>query len=399
MNEDNYFASCPIYLETLLAQEMGEFEISDIKEERGGVSFKAEEKELIKFLFHTRISSRVFKHLTSFSIKDEKELYDKSLEYPWDETITPEQTLKIKAVLDKNSQLGFKSGLYLSLLLKDAMTDKLREKFGKRPDVDKQNPDNLFLLRISQTGEEEFSVNILLDLIGTPLSNRFYRTGHHLAPLRENLAAALVLLTDWDPQSDLFIDSMCGSGTILIEAALIRGKIAPTYFRLLSTKAPFAFLNQLWFTKNQNLKDFYFNEVDKVKKLSGKGLESLHKNQFFGFDIEQENIDIAKRNLRRAKLENIIKLKRLDSTRLKPPGEAPGVIICNTPFGERIGEKKYLEQVIYNYGENLKNNFQGFRAYILTVKDLRKRVSLSTSKRVDLKNGNIDCQLVRYDLY
>jgi len=205
------------------------------------------------------------------------------------------------------------------------------------------------------------------------------------------------MLTDWDPEKDIFIDSMCGSGTILIEAAMIKARIAPTYYRLLSTKHAFAFQKQLWF--EGPISDFYLSEVEKVKKLSQKGLDDLHTHQFFGFDIEGKSIDIAKENLRAAKLDNIVKLKRLDSTRLLPPGDPPGVIICNTPYGERIGEKKFLEQVIYNYGENLKKNFSGFRAYLLTVRDLRKKISLSTSSRVTLKNGNLDCTLVRYDLY
>ncbi|TDJ04942.1 MAG: hypothetical protein E2O68_07335 [Deltaproteobacteria bacterium] len=397
MSKAKYFASCPTQLEPLLIKEIKEFELSDIKEERGGASFTATEKEIIQFILRSRIASRVFKHLTEFSIKNEKDLYEKALEFPWDLVMTPKQTLKIKAVLDQNAQQGFKSGLYLSQLLKDALTDKLREKFGERPSVDTKYPDNLFLLRISQTEDEKYFVNILLDLVGTPLSNRFYRTGHHLAPLRENLAAALVLLTDWDPEKDIFIDSMCGSGTILIEAAMIKGGIAPTYFRLLSTKHAFAFQKQLWFTESLN--NFYLSEIDKVKKSSKKGLDDLHTHQFFGFDIEAANIEIAKNNLRAAKLDKIVKLKRLDSTRLLPPGDPPGVIICNTPYGERIGEKKYLEQVIYNYGENLKKNFSGFRAYLLTVRDLRKKISLSTSSRVSLKNGNLDCTLVRYDLY
>ncbi|RLA63988.1 MAG: hypothetical protein DRQ89_05115 [Epsilonproteobacteria bacterium] len=399
MTETKYFASCPIHLEQLLINELKEFEINDIKEERGGASFTTSEKEIIRFILRSRISSRVFKQLTDFSISNEKELYEKALEYPWDEVMTPKQTLKIKCVMDRDAQQGFKSGLYLSQLLKDALTDKLREKFGERPSVDIKHPDNLFLLRISQAEDEKYNVNILLDLVGTPLSNRFYRTGHHLAPMRENLAAALVLLTDWDPEKDIFIDSMCGSGTILIEAAMIKEKIAPTYFRLLSTKFHFAFQKQIWFTKNGSLQDFYLSEINKIKKLAKKGLDNLHNHQFFGFDIDQENIDTARNNLKNAKLDNVIKLKRLDSTRLMPPADPPGVIICNTPYGERIGEKKFLEQVMYNYGENLKKNFSGFRAYLLTVQELRKRISLSTSSRVSLKNGNIDCTLVRYDLY
>jgi 23S rRNA G2445 N2-methylase RlmL len=264
--------------------------------------------------------------------------------------------------------------------------------------VDIKNPDLNFLMRISRARSKDlFQVDILLDLCGESLSNRHYRSGGHSAPLRENLACALVKFSDFNPQSDIFIDSMCGSGTILIEAALIKGNISPCYFRTLN-KNPFSFLSHNWYKKS-NLINYYTEKLNAMWEISENGLRDLPINQLFGFDNDNRTLSITLKNLENCRLSKVIKIEKGDATKITPPGNPPGIIICNPPYGERMGDEVEVENLMYEYGENLKKNFKGFRAYILTVAQMRKQISLSSSQRIPLKNGNIECQLVKYDLY
>jgi 23S rRNA G2445 N2-methylase RlmL len=253
-------------------------------------------------------------------------------------------------------------------------------------------------MRISKGKKRgNFQVDIWLDMCGEPLSNRHYRAGDHPAPLRENLACALVKLTDWDPHKDVFIDTMCGSGTILIEAALLKGNIPPCFLRI-KNESPFSFLAHKWF-REKGLLNPYQRQVEKIHELTLKGLETITSDQFFGFDMDLTSLNMANRNLQNCGLTKFVKLKKGDAPVLRPPKGPPGIVICNPPYGERMGNEAEIENLMHDYGENLKHNFAGFRAYILTVPLMRKKISLSTSKRFPLKNGNIDCQLVRYDLY
>jgi 23S rRNA G2445 N2-methylase RlmL len=396
--ENQFFASCPIYLEPLLVQELKALNIDRIKQERGGVSFETDDLKLIKFILQTRISSRVLKKISSRQFSDEKDLYTKYRDFSWEKLLGPEDTFKIKTVLDQEVSKSFKNSLYLSLLLKDALVDRISELRERRPNVEKKDPDYPFLLRVSKK-DQAYQAELLLDLCGTPLSNRYYRIRGHDSPLRENLAAGLVLLTHWQSDRDIFIDSMCGSGTVLIEAALIKENIAPTYLRLQEESTPFVFQRQGWFLADKVLMKAFEDEIMSVKLSSKKGLKNLAINQFFGFDQDPKSVELAHKTLKRAKMDSLIKVKRVNSLYLRPPGDPPGIIFCNPPYGKRLSDQRAMEKVIYQYGENLKKHFKDFHAYILTIKELRKKISLSVDQKTILKNGNIDCELVHYKLY
>jgi 23S rRNA G2445 N2-methylase RlmL len=393
-----FFASCPQFLEPLLAEELKAIGISEFFEEKGGMEFKSSDEQALNFLLSTRIGSRVYKYLWGFSIQNEKEIYSNAREINWNSILDPHQTFKITTLLDREANSFFNNSLFLSRLLKDSLVDSIRDKKGIRPSVDIKNPDLSFLMRISKGFKKGFfQVDILLDLCGESLSNRHYRSGGHSAPLRENLAAALVIFSDFNPQSDVFIDSMCGTGTILIEAALIKGNIAPCFFRI-QNKNPFSFLNHNWFKKS-GLGDFYQNKINATLDVSRTGLDNLPINQFFGFEKDNQTLSITKRNLENCRLSKVIKIEKGDATKISPPVPPPGIIICNPPYGERMGEEEEVANLMYEYGENLKTNFKGYRAYILTLAQMRKKISLSSAQRIPLKNGNIECQLVKYNLY
>lgn len=393
-----FFASCPQFLEPLLADELKAMGIVEIFEERGGMEFKCTDDLAIEFILNTRIASRVYKYLWGFFIKDEKEIYQNAKEINWNAILNPQQTFKITTLLDRDANNIFRNSLFLSRLLKDSLVDTIRDKKGIRPNVDIKNPDLNFLMRISKgRGRDIFRTDILLDLCGESLSNRHYRSSGHSAPLRENLACALVKFSDFNPQSDIFIDSMCGSGTILIEAALIKGNISPCYFRTLN-KNPFSFLSHNWFKKAELL-NFYNEKLDNLREVSENGLRDLPYNQLFGFDNDNRTLAITQKNLDNCRLSKVIKIEKGDATKITPPADPPGIVMCNPPYGERMGEEAEVEKLMYEYGENLKKNFKGFRAYILTLAQMRKQISLSSSQRIPLKNGNIECQLVKYELY
>ncbi len=393
-----FFASCPQFLEPLLADELKAVGIVEVFEERGGMEFKCADELAISLILNSRIASRVYKYLWGFTIRDEKEIYKCAREINWNAILSPQQTFKITTLLDRDANSFFRNSLFLSRLLKDSLVDSIRDERGIRPNVDVKNPDLNFLMRISRGRSRDFfQVDILLDLCGESLSNRHYRSGGHSAPLRENLACALIKFSDFNPQSDIFIDSMCGSGTILIEAALIKGNISPCYFRTLN-KNPFSFLSHNWYKKS-NLINFYTEKLNEMWEISENGLRDLPYNQLFGFDNDNRTLAITQKNLENCRLSKVIKIEKGDATKITPPGSPPGIIMCNPPYGERMGEEAEVENLMYEYGENLKQNFKGFRAYILTVAQMRKKISLSSTQRIPLKNGNIECQLVKYDLY
>lgn len=406
-NFKSFFASCPKGLEELLQKEVLAQGIEEAYIGEGGVTFYSFPDKALDVIFNSRIASRVFMELYTFQIKGERDLFDAAFGPTWSNVLDLEQTFKITTLLDSKASFYFKNSLTISQILKDAMVDKYREESGgERPSVDTKNPDVSFLLRIEDDRKNRsWKARVLLDLCGDPLSNRGYRVNTHSAPLRENLAAGIVMLTEFNPKKDIFIDTMCGSGTILIEAALIKGEIPPSYLkirRLIERKyKSWDFLGHKWFAEDPILQKKFEDKVNRLYSSILQSINTLDHHQFYGYDKDRRALEAAKENMKEALiLGNVITLSQQDACVLTPPAEAPGIVICNPPYGERIGDKEELEDLYYNYGENLKKNWKGFRAFILTGdQELRKQISLQTSRRFELFNGALDCRLLRYELY
>jgi 23S rRNA G2445 N2-methylase RlmL len=392
-------------LETLLQNEATSFGLQNVSKRPGGIYFSSSQEKSLEFLLHTRLSSRIYKELFQFSIHDLNDLYLKAKNNPWETIFSLQQTFKIKTLFDSSAKRIFKNSVLFSQKLKDAMVDKFRQVYSKRPSVDTKNPDINLLVRVEKDKGKNWNVSISLDLCNQPLSHRGYRLDSFEAPLRENLAAGIVMLTDWDPENDLFIDSMCGSGTLSIEAALIKYNIPPTYLKIIgiieNKEKPFGFLKQLWFSKNSDLKQFFYDRLEALYQEIQSKLNSLSSNQFYASDWDNKALQTTKKNLRHTSLEKIINIKKQNALKLMPPSHGKsGIIICNPPYGIRIGDENELMNLYKDYGENLKKNFKGFRAYIFTGNpELRKQISLSTSQRIPLFNGMIECRLLKYDLY
>lgn len=406
-NFKTFFASCPKGLEEVLQKEILSLGAQEALLGEGGVTFFGFPDKALDVIFGSRIASRIYMELFNFQIKGERDLYDAAQAPTWSNILDLDQTFMITTLLDIKASFYFKNSLALSQILKDSIVDKYREESGgERPSVDTKKPDVSFLMRIEDDRKNRsWKARILLDLCGDPLSNRGYRMNTHSAPLRENLAAGIVMLTDFNPKKDIFIDSMCGSGTLLIEAALIKANILPSYLkvrRLIERKhRSWDFLAHKWFDEDPILQRKFEEKVNRIYSNTLEQINTLDHHQFYGFDRDRRALEAASENMRAALiLGKVVELKQQDATKLTPPAEAPGIVICNPPYGERIGDRTELLDLYYNYGENLKKNWKGFRAFVVTGdQDLRKQISLQTSLRYPLYNGALECRLLRYNLY
>lgn len=396
--KDIYFVSCPQGVEKLLVEELLALGITQIEESFGGVTFKESVDKAFKVILHSRIASRIFKKCYSLMIKDEQDLYIQTEKIEWQKVFDLNQTFKIKTIFSK--AYSDKSSMFFSQKLKDAICDRFRKACDqKRPNVNKDHADISFLLHINHAPQnEKKEASIYIDMTGTQLSNRGYRSEKFPAPLRENLAAAIVLSTTWNKE-DLFIDSMCGSGTLIIEAALIKGEIPPSFLKL---KTRWDFQNHLYFKNNPQFQRTLKKELAIAEDMVDKGFKKLisQPDKLIGYDIAPASIRVTNRHLKNCKLQDIITIRRRDAVTLERPDVDSGIIICNVPYGERMGEIEELETLYHQYGENLKKNFKGFTAYIFTGnQQLRKKIALQTKKRIHFYNGKLDCRLVEYELF
>jgi len=245
---------------------------------------------------------------------------------------------------------------------------------------------------------------VFLDLCGRPLHQRSYRSKGADAPLKENLAAGIIKLMDIGPD-DAFIDSMCGSGTFLIEHALIKADIPPSYLNVMHYlknphKKAWSFLNILSIERNKELNLILEAEFSDCITKAKNGLKELKGAKIIGYDINNDTLRMCQQNLSNAFLDGIIKVQRGNATQIKPELEGPGIIFCNPPYGARLGEGEALSALYENYGENLKNNFRNYTAYIFTGNlELAKEIGLKPKRKFPLFNGPIDCRLLKYELY
>ena len=405
-DQATFFASCPREVEHLLEKEIRDLGITRIEVEKGGVAFKAEIEQALDVLLQSRVASRVFKELQVYTIASEKDLYARAKEKWWDKVFTVNQTFKINTLFDRETKENFSNSIIFSQLLKDAIADNFREKFGERPSVDTGRPDITFLLRVERKqGTDLYNARILVDMCGEPISNRGYREESLKAPLRENLAAAIILTTDFDPEKDIFTDSMCGTGTLLIEAILMKAKVAPTYLKIrqfIEKKVPvFDFIKHPWFTVDRKAVRIFEEKAMAIYNHSLAALNELQSRQFFGFDITERAMETTRIHLHNAMIDQqIVTLNKRDATKITPMDDPPGIVICNPPYGERMGEEEELKALYKDYGENLKHNFKGFRAYVFTSNPmLRKEISLGTKSRHTFYNGSLECRLLKYELY
>lgn len=361
-------------MEDLLVEEIRLIGGKRIEKLKRGVKFEGTEEVLYKALFSLRTVLRLLVPIFSFKAHTEKDLYIKVKKQPWEDYFELENTFAIDCVA--NSSV-FRHSKFAGLKVKDAICDRFRDKNNdSRPNIDTKTPDVLFNVHIS-----ELDVTILLDVAGFSLHKRGYRTFNHDAPLNEALAAGMIKLSGWDGKKD-FIDPMCGSGTLLIEAAMIAQNIPP---RIKLDR----FSIQGWDTFDPEL----WNSV----KRELKAQIEPSSTRFIGSDISTDSVEMASSAFKEMGLDNI-EVKQCDIIDLK--NDLPsGILMSNPPYGERL-QKNNIIEFYKEIGDLLKSEFTGFEAWIFSSNfEALKFIGLRPSRKIPLKNGPLDCKLQKYELY
>ena len=361
-------------LEDVLVKDLESLGATDLLKLNRAVSFTGDQPLLYRVNYCCRTALRILKPLFHFEILEQKDLYDRLYEYPWEDYIDPEKTISIDAVI---SYTVFTNSQFVAQKSKDAIVDRLREKLGKRPSVDLDNPD----LRINVHLFKDLCT-VSLDSSGQSLHRRGYRKNTGPAPINEVLAAGLVMLSGWDITTPL-LDPMCGSGTLLIEAAMIAKNIPAGYFR-----DSYGFMK--W-------NDFDAGLWERVRAESLARVSTLNLH-LFGSDRSSRAIEAAGINMQHAGFQNDITLNEVSFEESVPPAEK-GFIICNPPYDERIK----LDDAVAFYkmiGDTLKRKYSGFQAWFISS-DLEslKFIGLRPSRRIVVFNGPLECRFVKFEVF
>lgn len=371
-----FFASTARGLVEPLEKELKEIGLKVTDKYIGGVFFESNWEGCYKANLHSRLASRILKPVLDFTAYQPEELYSQILRHDFTKYIKPTQTISIDASV---SESKMRDQRFVAMKVKDAIVDQFREKFGVRPDVDNENPS----LRIHVRAIKN-NFNVAIDTSGDSLFKRGYRKEVGDAPLKENLAAGLIKVTEWDGQSPL-VDLMCGSGTFLIEAAMMALNIAPGISR-----KKFGFQN--WLNYEEEVWEKVVQEAMDAEK------EEL-PFKFYGFDIDRRVLTNAKDNAKRAGVDQVIEFKKESVATVEPPAEK-GMIIVNPPYGARIGDEDNLRDVYRDLGFTLKHRFKGWDAWILSGnKDLIADLKLKSTRKHFVFNGNIECRFLKYSMF
>jgi putative N6-adenine-specific DNA methylase len=359
-------------LEEVLAEELTNLGAEEVKILKRAVSFVGDKSMMYKANLHLRSAIRVIKPIVKFSASNTDELYEGIYNINWGEFISNKDTIAIDSTVSSDD---FKHSKFVTYKIKDAIVDQFYQRTGNRPSVRMVNP----TLRINVHIDRN-TCTVSLDSSGESLHKRGYRVGETPAPLNEVLAAGMILLSDWDKKST-FIDPMCGSGTLLIEAALIAYNIPPGLYR-----KEFGF--QKWKDYDEDLWDDIYNEETEVD----------FEGNIIGADISDRAMKIAEENIRNAGLRRKIKLKVTPFQQFLPPNDE-GVLITNPPYGERL-KPRDLNGLYEMIGERLKHNFSGYDAWILSYsKECFNSIGLRPSRKITLFNGGLECKYQKYSMY
>lgn len=378
MNEEDLhsFTAKTFYgLENILADELKMIGAKQIKTANRAVYFAGNKELLYKANYQLHTATSILKPIHIFSAKNDEELYRKVQELDWSKILSLKKTFSIESTVYSSV---FKHSQYATLKTKDAIVDQFRKMTNLRPSVDTRDPDFLINLHISEN-----LCTISLNSSGEPLFKRGYRVATQEAPLNEVLAAGLIALSGWSPDKHL-IDPMCGSATILIEAALIANKVPPGIFR-----KKFGFEN--WFDYDKELFNYVKTSVENKNKINTL-------SRFIGNDISAEAIAYAKQNIKNNCLHDVIELNSGEFQYFAPPVES-GFVITNPPYGERL-KKEDINDFYKSMGDILKNKYKNFVVWILSSNlQAMKFIGLHPSKKYKLLNASLECTFNQYEIY
>jgi putative N6-adenine-specific DNA methylase len=371
---ERFFATCPRGLELLLVDELRQLGAEKVHAVGGGVQFAGDFVLCYRVNLESRIASRVLWQVASGGYRSEDDIYRIAYAPAWTDWFDAARTIRVDISATKSPLTSLN---FVTLKIKDAVCDKIRALSKRRPSVDTRAPD------ISIQGhltEREFT--LYLDTTGEPLFKRGQRIASGGAPLRENLAAGILRLAGWTPGITL-LDPMCGSGTILMEAACIALDIAPGLGR------HFAF---------EKLKNFDAQGWRELIQRRGARRKPRTPQPIYGSDISADVLRAARANLAGAGLEQVVSLKCANVLDITAPAKE-GVIVTNPPYGVRLGEQQGLAELYPKIGDVFKKQFSGWRAYLLSADMmLPKLIRLAVSKRTPLFNGALECRLFEYKM-
>ncbi len=364
-------------LEDILAEEIKEIGGKEIKKIRRAVSFKGDKELIYKSNIYLRTALKVLMSIKKFRVYNQDDLYEGVKKIKWTKIFSVDKKFAVNSVV--NSPKFPHSG-FVSLKTKDAIVDNFRENKGERPSVDIKKADVFINVHISNN-----DCHLLLDTSGEPLFKRGYRIDGHKAPMNEVLAAGLIKISKWDKQTT-FIDPMCGSGTLLIEAAMAASKMPAGYLR-----DNFSFINTLDYEPElwKRIKAEAHNQFENNKNI---------KVKIQGADIDPFAIISTRKNIANTPFRKFIELKTQDFKESEPE-KGKKIIICNPPYGERI-ETKNIENFYNEMASHFKHKYQNSEVWILSSnKKGLKSFGLKAEKKIDLFNGSLPCKFQKYSIY
>ena len=360
-------------LEPVLAQELTQLGANNVQTGRRMVSFTGDKEMMYRANFQLHTAIRILKPIAHFKARSAEDMYDEVKKIDWSKYIEKGKTFSVDSVVYSEE---FRNSRFVTYKVKDAIVDQFREKTGIRPNISVSNPDIRLNIHIA-----EDKATLSLDSSGESLHRRGYRQESVEAPLNEVLAAGMILMSGWKGDSD-FIDPMCGSGTILIEAALIARNISPGVFR-----KEFAF--EKWPDYDQDLFDRIYNDDSQEKEFN---------HHIYGYDIDMKAVNTARLNVKAAGLSQLITIEQQDFKNFKKPAEK-SIIITNPPYGERISTPNLLG-TYKMIGERLKHEFGGNEAWVLSYREeCFDQIGLKPSIKIPLYNGSLECEFRKYSLF
>ncbi|MBU6375854.1 MAG: hypothetical protein KGQ59_07660 [Bdellovibrionales bacterium] len=385
----SFFATVPLGIEALLKSELEALGATDIHAERAGVRFHSDLKTAYRICLWSRLAGRVLMPIARFPAPDEKKLYGGIRSIRWNDHLDPSGTFAINVTASLNQKSKLQHTHFAALKAKDAIVDQFRSVSGSRPSVHLDRPK----LRI-QIHLENSEAIVSIDLSGESLHRRGYRDDAAKAPLKENLAAAILELSGWrdiHKSGGCFVDLMCGSGTLAIEASLMASNTAPGFFReyfgFLGWKQH---LHSAWKDLKQEAIDLRITDKKRLPRL-------------YAFDKDGHSLKAARENASEAMCTEMIHFERRElalAPDISPHLGETGLVGCNPPYGERLENPEELKGLYRLIGDTFKKKASGWKGFVFTGNlDLAKEVGLKASQRFPLFNGSIDCRLLTYELY
>ncbi len=370
MKTNKYVATTLAGLENVLAKELVDLGAEDVQPANRAVYFSGDTQMMYRANYFLRTALRILFPIAEFRFRTPDDLYRKAKNICWEEQILIDQSFVIHHTIFSDL---FKNSMFASMKLKDAIVDRFREQFNKRPSIDPRNPDIQINLHIAND-----LCTISLDSTGDSLHKRGYRLSQTEAPISEVLAAGLIKLSGWDAKQN-FVDPMCGSGTIAIEAALIATNTPPGSFR----------------------KEFAFQKWPSYRKVNFEAVVAEAEShrptcKIFASDISRFAIDTASKNASSAGMDQNIHFKISDFKHLNTEIENP-FLLFNPPYGERLesGDADFYSMV----GERLKHHYEEATAWIISTPECLKTIGLKPSQKISILNGSIPCSFRKFELY